>query len=240
MLRNRLVHVSLMGAFLVTSLAHPVPPKTVRIACVGDSITWGSILKNRAQKSYPGQLARQLGTGFAVGNFGASGSFVVRNSPKPFLEHPFYDYSLSFRPNIVVLMVGTNDALPAVWKQNGTKFRHTLAQLVRSYQQLPERPKVFLALPPPLFAQKARGTNLEAHLRPEMIRLAKFMNLPVIDLGKPFRGKKQLFWDGIHPTEDACRMMADTIGKTIEQDARGELAKLSESGPPALGEVPSL
>lgn len=229
MLVNRFTLVALLGTFLVCSSAQPRAPKVVRIACVGDSITWGSIIKDRANRSYPGQLAKQLGEGFAVANFGASGSYVIRNSPKPFLKHPFYEGSLSFRPNIVVLMVGTNDAMPAVWKQNGTKFRHTLATLVRSYQQLPEHPKVFLALPPPLFTQNERGQNLETHLRPEMLRLAKYMGLEVVDLGAPFRNKKEMFWDGIHPTATACQLMATKIAATIGPDAQVELRQVESS-----------
>ena len=48
--------------------------KPVKIACVGNSITYGSGIKNQFQNSYPGVLSQLLGEGYDVRNFG---SFVI-------------------------------------------------------------------------------------------------------------------------------------------------------------------
>ncbi|CAN5554557.1 hypothetical protein BH11ARM1_BH11ARM1_01600 [soil metagenome] len=206
-----------MGCLVLVGCNPASQTQAVRVACVGDSITWGSIIRDRAKNSYPGQLARQLGQGYVVANFGASGSFVLRSSPKPFREDPFFERSMSFQPDIVVLSVGTNDAKPEIWDNGKRSFYMSLAQLVDSYRQLPEQPRVILALPPPMFAQKQRGKNLEVSLRPEIKRVAKDMGVELIDLAEPFRGHKELFWDGIHPNIQACGMMANTVARSIEK-----------------------
>lgn len=46
----------------------------VRLACVGDSITFGAGVKPRSTMAYPAQLGRMLGKKWEVGNFGVSGA----------------------------------------------------------------------------------------------------------------------------------------------------------------------
>lgn len=224
----RALYALAAGAVLASGCGPSAPADAVRIACVGDSITWGSIIRDRPHNSYPGQLARRLGKGYVVANFGASGSFVLRSSPKPFREDPFFEQSLAFKPNIVVLSVGTNDAKPEIWQAGERNFYSSLAQLVEEYRSLPEHPRVILALPPPLFSQRERGKNLDRALRPVMRRLASDLGIEVIDLAKPFKGRKDLFWDGIHPNIKACGIMANTVAKTISK--RPELATLDRGG----------
>ena len=38
----------------------PAVPGTTKIACVGDSITFGALIKNRKENCYPAQLGRML------------------------------------------------------------------------------------------------------------------------------------------------------------------------------------
>ena len=42
----------------------------IRVACIGNSITYGSRLKNRERDAYPAVLGRMLGDGYWVKNFG--------------------------------------------------------------------------------------------------------------------------------------------------------------------------
>lgn len=45
----------------------------IRVACVGDSITYGAKIEDNFLNSYPAQLQLFLGSDYLVGNFGASG-----------------------------------------------------------------------------------------------------------------------------------------------------------------------
>src|SRR4051812_3765193 len=55
----------------------------IRLACVGDSITYGAGTKNPKTDSYPAQLSRLLGDKWLVQNFGVSGATMLRNGDKP-------------------------------------------------------------------------------------------------------------------------------------------------------------
>lgn len=64
-------------AALVAAVTSPItaqnPGNTIRVACVGDSITYGARLEDREQHSYPAQLQKLLGDDVAVFNFGVGG-----------------------------------------------------------------------------------------------------------------------------------------------------------------------
>lgn len=59
-------------------------PMPVRVACVGDSITFGTGAD--PGKSYPSQLQALLGSGWQVKNFGVGGRTLLRKGGPPLLE----------------------------------------------------------------------------------------------------------------------------------------------------------
>ena len=46
----------------------------VKVACVGDSVTYGARIEDRENDAYPAQLQRMLGPDYEVCNFGRSGA----------------------------------------------------------------------------------------------------------------------------------------------------------------------
>ena len=49
--------------------------ETIRVACVGDSITFGASIKDRENNNYPVVFGRSLGEKFDVRHFGVSGAW---------------------------------------------------------------------------------------------------------------------------------------------------------------------
>ena len=91
----RVLVLSVLGALVVSGLApqrlraDDAPAKkpageAVRVACVGDSITYGSGIPDREHNSYPAQLQKLLGDGYEVRNFGVSGATLLKNGDKPY------------------------------------------------------------------------------------------------------------------------------------------------------------
>lgn len=66
-------------------LAAPQAEKT-RVACVGDSITYGAGIADRDRDSYPAQLASMLGDKWVVKNFGHSGATLLKNGDLPYVK----------------------------------------------------------------------------------------------------------------------------------------------------------
>ena len=56
--------------FLSVSAARKKPVQKIKVACVGNSITYGTGIQDREHFSYPVQLQNMLGDKYLVGNFG--------------------------------------------------------------------------------------------------------------------------------------------------------------------------
>lgn len=136
----------------------------IRVACVGDSITYGNGSHVRKKEregegSYPLALAVRLrrATPFAkpsrfiVRNFGNSGKTVTPEKPKWSYRHTKeYQQSLAFVPHIVVVLLGTNDSKPRHWRGRN-QFLEDYRTLLDAYRTLPTNPLIVLASPPPVY-----------------------------------------------------------------------------------------
>ena len=108
-----------MAAGLLCCLAimsvHAAGRNPMKVACVGNSITFGATIPNRESNSYPAQLQAWLGEGYEVRNFGYSGSTVIRRGDYQYAASEAHSRSLEFQPDIVVMKLGTNDAQLHMW-----------------------------------------------------------------------------------------------------------------------------
>ena len=98
-----LIVLSGIMAFFIFGIGNKNPSSDkIRVACVGDSITKGT--------EYPFDLSMLLGPNFVVGNFGVDGSTVSLNSQNTYMNTSAFQNATKFQPNIVIIMLGTNDA----------------------------------------------------------------------------------------------------------------------------------
>ena len=89
--------------------------KAVKVACIGNSITYGSTLADPQADSYPSRLARLLGHGYEVGNFGRPGATLLNNGHNPYMASEEWAKAKAFRPDIAIVHLGVNDTDPRNW-----------------------------------------------------------------------------------------------------------------------------
>lgn len=118
----------------------------IRVACVGNSITYGAFIKDRDINSYPAQLQILLGKEYDVRNFGLSGCTVLDKGNIPYKKSRKYVESLDFNPDIVLLKMGTNDSKAFNWKYS-SEFKNDYLSLVKAYASLPSKPRIILLTP---------------------------------------------------------------------------------------------
>src|SRR5580765_260234 len=92
-------HFLIIVFLLVNSVV--LAQKTIRIACVGNSITFGARLTHPEKNAYPAQLQQMLGDGYEVMNFGNSGKTVIKNCDRAYMATPTYEQALKSNPDIV-------------------------------------------------------------------------------------------------------------------------------------------
>lgn len=198
----------------------------VRIACVGDSITYGAGISNSSQNSYPARLQKFLGSGYKVRNFGASGYTLQKSGNYPYWENENFQKSLDFAPDIVLLMLGTNDGKSCNW-QGSEAFLADYREMIRYYQELKSSPQLYLMTPATVFPQDtdpdlpdnaydicAETVDLIA----ELIRnLAQELGLPLIDIHQATSSHPEYFReDGVHPNAEGAEFIARQVYAAIK------------------------
>ena len=193
-------------------------PKRVKlkIACVGDSITYGAGIKDRAQ-TYPAQLQKLLGDKFEVRNFGVSARTLLKKGDRPYWREQAYQDALNWVPDRVIIKLGTNDIKPGNWKHR-EQIAADLKALVQSFQRVSSQTQVYLSYPVPI--QESRWGMLESTLKdglmPKIKETAKDMSLPIVDFHAAVPSQKEYFSDGVHPNAAGAKLMADCAFKAFK------------------------
>ncbi len=215
--------ILLLAGLLATSLlgADPMSPikpsdykEPVKVACIGDSITQGS--GAGPGKSYPAQLQGLFGDKWKVGNFGVSGRTLLKKGDHPYWIEKAYKDALAFSPDVVIIMLGTNDTKPKNWAFE-SEFVADYTELVKSFQALESKPRIYVCRPCPVPEPGNYGIN-EKNLQEWIKRvdqIAKDMNLGVIDMHKALEDKPQLLPDRVHPNAAGAGEMAAAAYKVI-------------------------
>lgn len=188
----------------------------VRVACIGNSITFGAGIRNRSRDSYPSVLARMLGDNYWVKNFGVSARTMLNKGDHPYMNEPAYKNALAFNPNIVVIKLGTNDSKSFNWKYRAD-FMKDAQTMIDAFKGLPSQPKIYLCYPSKAYLT-GDGINddiISKEIIPMIKKLAKKNDLSVIDLHTAMDGMPELFPDRIHPNEKGAQVMAKAVYQSI-------------------------
>ena len=200
---------------------HRLGAATIKVACVGDSITEGSGLGSPATESYPAKLQRLLGTNYLVRNFGVSGRTLLRKGDFPYWNESAYTQSRSFGPDVVIIKLGTNDSKPQNWR-HGTNFTTDYEALIASYAALPTQPRIMLVTPCPVYRTGAfdiRPAIVATNIAPATRELAAGLGLELVDLHTRLGNHGEWFPDTVHPNSRGTTVMAALFAAAITRAA---------------------
>ncbi len=214
--------------------------KKIRIACIGDSITEGYGTKNTKSDCYPAVLQRKLGEDVEVRNFGISGFCVLDTADCPYRSTVQYQASLRYEPDIVIVMLGTNDSKIANFAGHDNDFRRTYGELLTAYMDLPGKPDVYAVTAPTAWRRKGE-LYWDYMVSPEIIHerivdmqklAAELLDIPIIDMHRMTQGMKEYFEDGIHPntegSEKIAEMIAEKISESVQKYAKRKAMEKTE------------
>lgn len=197
--------------------SHTVSADPIKVACIGDSITFGAGVKDRAENAYPAQLQNLLGSTYKVSNCGTSG-IQMRNYLKR-----WQDKITVIQPDIVTIKLGTNDThyrdfkKPDNKKIFDTKYRDATLELLEFLTGLKSKPKIYLCYPIPFFKSKDKEKSIVEDIIPALAAIAKEKDLPTIDLHKALEGKGNLVPDGVHPGAEGQTILAKTVAAALKE-----------------------
>jgi len=193
----------------------------IRVACVGDSITYGGGPRDQNPKCYPYQLQQMLGDEYLVRNFGVSGATLLSKGNKPYINTDQYKPAHDFAPDIVVIKLGTNDSKPKNWKHK-EEFVADYLDLIDSFADLDGEPEIWVCYPVP--AYPGRWGISDAIIKDEVIplvkRISEMRDVGLIDLYEALSGHKECFPDTVHPNREGYRLLAERVAAEIAPDAK--------------------
>lgn len=229
-MKNNIFSFIITSTLLLISLISFAEEKTppIKIACVGDSITYGFGIKNRAKQSYPSQLAEILGKDWSVGNFGRNGRTALKQGHAPYWDTKEYKAALALKPKIVIIKLGTNDMRPMNWEKHKAKYVADYVDLIRSFQNLESKPKIWICYPVPIYPGNEKfkfgNDRTKNELIPKIDEVAKQTGVNIIDLNTALSNKHKLFPDNIHPNAAGAKLIAEqvSIAITKELPAKGQ------------------
>ncbi|MCD8165749.1 MAG: GDSL-type esterase/lipase family protein [Bacteroides sp.] len=188
----------------------------VKVACVGNSITFGAGIKNRARDSYPAVLGQLLGEKYEVRNFGVSGRTLLNKGDRPYMKEECFQEALQFDPDIVIIKLGTNDTKPQNWVHQAD-FKRDMITLIDAFRDLSSNPEVWLCYPATAYSAEwgINDSIIVAGVIPIIAEVASEKGLRIIDLHSATAGMEENFPDKIHPNEAGAKIMARTVYKAL-------------------------
>ncbi|MCL1950021.1 MAG: GDSL-type esterase/lipase family protein [Turicibacter sp.] len=188
----------------------------IKVACVGDSLTWGYMTDNQPWDNYPAVLGRLLGEKYDVGNFGDNGRTLSKETDYSYWDFEGFQQVSQWLPDWVIIMLGTNDTKPSKW-QGEAHYEQQYQNLIDHFKNLSKQPTIVLnTIPTAFYLENAMTYDLlEAALQavPKIIKkVGKANGLRVIDVHEATQGHPDLFpEDGVHTSTAGARFIAETV-----------------------------
>jgi len=188
--------------------------RVIKVACCGDGTSRGRWITSPANR-YAAQLGSQLGSGYSVRSFGVNDATAVHHGPVqefrddliPYARTSEWASAKAWAPDIIVLMLGTNDSLLVEEDENKNKV--TKEDFVRDYGRLLDDAtrtgaKVYVCTPPKVYNSRILHAIED---------LASERGLAVIHA----RSGVQLGPNRIHPNTQGAGQIARFVAKAIRR-----------------------
>ena len=220
------VFLLLLAALSVfTAMVNAQDRKNVKVACIGNSVTYGYGHANPVATSYPSQLQQLLGEGYEVRNFGHSGATLLSKGHRPYIKLPEYAAALEFAPDIAVIHLGLNDTDPRNWPNYRDEFFGDYLAIIDTLRNINPSVDVYVCRMTPIFHWHRRfksGTrDWYWQIQDEISAIAEYAGCEVIELNRYLYSRPDLMPDALHPDAEGAAIIARQVYSAITGDCGG-------------------
>ena len=202
-----------------------VAQEKIKVACIGNSVTYGYGHKDPKATSYPTQLQQLLGEEYEVRNFGYSGATLLSKGHRPYINLDKYKAALEFAPDIAVIHLGLNDTDPRNWPNYRDEFYDDYINIIKALREANPEVDVYICRMTPIFHWHRRfksGTRDWYHQIQELIpHIAEYGNFEIIDLSRYLYHRPDLMPDALHPDAQGAGIIAKQVYSAITNDFGG-------------------
>jgi sialate O-acetylesterase len=192
---------------------------SLKVVCVGNSVTFGFGITDRETNCYPAQLQSMLGNGYEVANFGHNGATLLRKGHNPYVKTAEFTRLMQYKADIAIIDLGLNDTDPRDWPDHRLEFQSDYAWLIDTLRESNPQMQVYICLLTPIFSGHPRFLSGTRDWFWEIQRLlpsiASANHTGLIDLHTPLYDRPDLFADYVHPDKEGAGIIAKTIYERI-------------------------
>lgn len=204
---------------LMALLFSGVASAAIKVACIGNSITYGTSIENPEVNSYPSQLQVLLGDNYIVGNFGKPGATLLRRGHRPYMQQEEFNKAMEFRGDIAVIHLGINDTDPRDWPNYGDDFIGDYLALIDSVKSANPKVRILIARMTPIRDTHSRfnsGTKQwHAQIQKTIETIAEISGCELIDFYEPMIIHPEFYNDVVHPSREGAAILADVVYRAI-------------------------
>lgn len=217
----------LVGVLLLIEFVSHSQNNKIKIACIGNSVTYGWGLKNPGATAYPTVLQQKMGSGYEVRNFGHSGSTLLRKGHNPYFKTEAFQEMLQYKPDIAIIDLGLNDTDPRNFPNYRDAFIPDYNWLIDTIKKISPAVKIYICTLTPVFTGHSRfmSSTLDWYwiLQKKIKEVAAVNHLPIVDLNSALHDRPDLFTDAatLHPNEEGAAIIAETVYKQVTGDFGG-------------------
>ncbi len=200
--------------------------KPLRIACCGDSITFGTCAAAETSGGYtyakenffyPNLMQKLYGTDAVVGNFGYPGSALGSGYNKYYCSG-VYNAMTEFDPDVILLALGTNNAsgMPGSKDAFLSYYRGMLGDM---HKRFPEA-KIIMTTALYRWDKEERTQQVEQYIIPLQKQLAdEYDYITLYDAYNEYKpyGTTQYYKDKLHPNNLGYQKLAEVMKKGVDQ-----------------------
>lgn len=196
-----------------------ISQRKTKVACVGDSVTFGFGIEQPEKNSYPSQLQVLLGNSYEVRNFGKSSSTLLSKGHYPYIEQEEYKKALDFSADLVIIHLGLNDTDPRNWPNYKDSFIQDYLNLIQDFRNKKSKTKIWICRMTPIRYDHLRflsGTrDWYWQIQQTIEQVAKIANVELIDLQNPLYNRPDLLPDALHPNKEGTSLIAKKVYEAI-------------------------
>jgi len=192
----------------------------IKIACAGDSTTYGHGVSGWPENNYPTVLQNLLGDAYHVNNYGVSSFAVQESADRSYRTLPHYQESLAYDADYVVFMMGSNDSKPINWK-SADAFKADILSLLDTYGDA----EIILCTLPAAFFLEGQIEGVTNHdIQPLIVNeiaevtrgVAAERGYTLIDIHALTAQHPEWFEkDGVHPSNEGAAAIAREVYTVI-------------------------
>lgn len=214
----------LLAALLGLSLCS-MAQERIRVACVGNSVTYGTGIADREHDSYPAQLQQLLGNDYEVRNFGRPSATLIAKGQLPYIKTAEYRQALDFKADRVVIHLGLNDTDPRCWPKYQDQFISDYHALIDTFRKVNPEAKIWICRMTPIFHPHKRfqsGTrDWHGQIQQKIEQIARTCKVGLIDFYEPLHCHINLFPDALHPNPEGAGILAKQVYGALTGDFGG-------------------